>query len=112
MSKKHKEQSEAVAPGDIAVAESTVTATAEETETVSTDTQVESKVEILEKELAEANQAKDEMYNRMLRVQADFDNFRRRSRQEVEQLSSYGGGRFTKKDFAGYRQFRTGGSGL
>lgn len=33
---------------------------------------------------------KEELYNRLLRCQADFDNFRRRSRQEYEQACLYG----------------------
>lgn len=40
----------------------------------------------LEQELHNALQAKDEYYNRLLRIQADFDNFRRRSKQEYEQV--------------------------
>lgn len=33
------------------------------------------------------NRELDELHNRLLRLQADFDNFRRRSRQEKEELS-------------------------
>jgi molecular chaperone GrpE len=44
-----------------------------------------------------AKQAKDEYYNRMLRIQADFDNFRRRSRQEYEQFSLFAGENIVKK---------------
>jgi molecular chaperone GrpE len=51
----------------------------------------------LETELEQAKQAKDDYYNRMLRTQADLDNFRRRSRQELEQLSLYGGESLIKK---------------
>jgi molecular chaperone GrpE len=93
MSKKHTspEQPEAVSAGDAAENLSAV-----ENEVIET-VPVETKIETLEKELTEANLAKDEMYNRMLRIQADFDNFRRRSRQELEQLSLYGGEELLKK---------------
>jgi molecular chaperone GrpE len=37
--------------------------------------------------LDEKNREFDELTNRLLRLQADFDNFRRRSRQEKEELS-------------------------
>lgn len=37
--------------------------------------------------LDEKNREFDELSNRLLRLQADFDNFRRRSRQEKEELS-------------------------
>jgi molecular chaperone GrpE len=45
----------------------------------------------MEQELQKAQQEKEEYYNRLLRSQADFDNFRRRSRQEYEQACLYGG---------------------
>ena len=51
----------------------------------------------LEAELEQAKQAKEEFYNRMLRTQADLENFRRRSRQEMEQMSIYGGEALIKK---------------
>ncbi len=51
----------------------------------------------LEAELEQAKQAKEEYYNRMLRTQADLENFRRRSRQEMEQLSLFGGETLIKK---------------
>ena len=51
----------------------------------------------LERELADAQQAKDESNNRILRLQADFDNFRRRSRQEYEQVCLYAGEDLVKK---------------
>ena len=51
----------------------------------------------LEQELQEALRAKDEYYNRMLRIQADFDNFRRRSRQEYEQVCLCAGEDIIKK---------------
>jgi molecular chaperone GrpE len=51
----------------------------------------------LEIKLREMEAAKDDFYNRMLRIQADFDNFRRRSRQEYEQACLYGGEDLIKK---------------
>lgn len=46
-------------------------------------------VEELQQQLAaKANEAED-YYNRLLRTQADFDNFRRRSRQEREELLKF-----------------------
>jgi molecular chaperone GrpE len=47
------------------------------------------KGEIAEMMLAldDKNQQMEEMGNRLLRLQADFDNFRRRTRQEKEELS-------------------------
>lgn len=51
----------------------------------------------LEQELHNALQAKDEYYNRLLRNQADFENFRRRSRQEYEQVCLCAGEDLLKK---------------
>jgi molecular chaperone GrpE len=51
----------------------------------------------LEAQLREMETAKTDYYNRMLRIQADFDNFRRRSRQEYEQACLYGGEELIKK---------------
>lgn len=51
----------------------------------------------LEQELQLAKQSKDEYYNRMLRIQADFENFRRRSRQEYEQVCLFAGEDIIKK---------------
>ena len=51
----------------------------------------------LEAELDQAKQSIDESYNRMLRVQADFDNFRKRSRQEFEQVCLCAGEDLVKK---------------
>lgn len=51
----------------------------------------------LEEELEQAKQAKDEYYNRMLRIQADLENYRRRSRQELEQMSLFAGEDLMKK---------------
>lgn len=55
------------------------------------------RIEQLERELAEAQNVKEEYYNKMLRVQADFENFRRRSRQEFEQASQNGEEKILKK---------------
>jgi molecular chaperone GrpE len=43
----------------------------------------------LERELAELRKTADENYQRLLRAQADFDNFRRRTRQEKEEFAKY-----------------------
>lgn len=51
----------------------------------------------LEQELHNTLQAKDEYYNRLLRIQADFDNFRRRSKQEYEQVCLCAGEDLIKK---------------
>lgn len=51
----------------------------------------------LELELQKANTEKEDYYNRLLRAQADFDNLRRRSRQEYEQACLYGGEDLLKK---------------
>ncbi len=55
------------------------------------------KITLLEEELATLRQEKDSLYNQMLRIQADFENFRRRSRQEYEQLCLYAGEELMKK---------------
>lgn len=54
-------------------------------------------VERLEEELAALRQEKDSLYNQMLRTKADFENFKRRSRQEYEQLCLYAGEELMKK---------------
>jgi molecular chaperone GrpE len=51
----------------------------------------------LEQELQQVRAEKDDYYARLLRSQADFDNFRRRSRQEYEQACQYGGEDLLKK---------------
>jgi molecular chaperone GrpE len=51
----------------------------------------------LEQELQQAKLEKDDYYARLLRNQADFDNFRRRSKQEYEQACLYGGEDLLKK---------------
>lgn len=57
----------------------------------------DAKIAQLEKELAAMRQEKDSFYNQMLRTQADFENFRRRSRQEYQQLCLYSGEELMKK---------------
>lgn len=47
--------------------------------------------------LKQVEAEKEELYNRLLRCQADFDNFRRRSRQEYEQACLYGCEELLKK---------------
>ncbi|MEX2103846.1 MAG: nucleotide exchange factor GrpE, partial [Bacilli bacterium] len=68
------------------------------TETETNDLQTETASEVQEEQemneapLSEVDQWKaqaDENYQRFLRVQADFDNFRRRSRQEREESAKY-----------------------
>lgn len=51
----------------------------------------------LEEELTQAQQSIDESSQRMLRIQADFDNFRKRSRQEFEQACLCAGEDLVKK---------------
>jgi molecular chaperone GrpE len=43
----------------------------------------------LKKKLAEASKKAEDYYNRLARLQADYDNFRRRTRQETESLNKY-----------------------
>ncbi|MCL6591180.1 MAG: nucleotide exchange factor GrpE [Firmicutes bacterium] len=58
---------------------------------------MEERIGLLEQELKAAQQAKEEYYNRLLRTQADFENYRRRNRQEMEQLVIYAGEELLKK---------------
>lgn len=44
---------------------------------------------VVESELDVAKRLADDNYQKYLRVQADFDNFRRRSRQEKEEFAKY-----------------------
>jgi molecular chaperone GrpE len=44
---------------------------------------------VVESELDVAKKLADDNYQKYLRVQADFDNFRRRSRQEKEEFAKY-----------------------
>ncbi|MGE5606231.1 MAG: nucleotide exchange factor GrpE [Bacteroidota bacterium] len=59
--------------------------------------EIDAKIGRLEEELATLRQEKDSLYNKMLRAQADFENFRRRSKQEFEQLCLYSGEELMKK---------------
>ncbi|MBM7855708.1 molecular chaperone GrpE [Desulfohalotomaculum tongense] len=54
-------------------------------------------VEELQQKLIEKEAQAEDYYNRMLRIQADFENFRRRSRQEREELLKYAGEEVIKK---------------
>ncbi len=51
----------------------------------------------LEQELQAALEAKEELHNRLLRNQADFENYRRRTRLDMEQLSVSAGEDLVKK---------------
>lgn len=64
---------------------------------VTQDQAVAGQVAKLEQDLAKAIQERDENYNRVLRSQADFENFRRRTRQEFEQLTQSAGEDLVKK---------------
>ncbi len=44
---------------------------------------------VLSRLLAEQTKRADESYNRLIRLQADYDNFRRRTRQEKEDIYKY-----------------------
>lgn len=57
----------------------------------------DTKLSVLENELAALKEEKDKIYNQMLRTQADFENFKRRTRQEYEQMSIYAGEELVKK---------------
>ncbi len=57
----------------------------------------DAKIALLENELAAVRQEKDGFYNQMLRTQADFENYKRRSRQEFEQLCLFAGEELMKK---------------
>ncbi|MGE5582075.1 MAG: nucleotide exchange factor GrpE [Bacillota bacterium] len=59
--------------------------------------EAEHRIAQLEEELKAALESKEEYYNRMLRTQADFENFRRRSRQEYEQITCFAGEELLKK---------------
>jgi molecular chaperone GrpE len=99
MTKKHDEALNTVAVTQESV-EKEVTADEEVVQTVETDVPNDQNRDLithLEEELEQAKQIKDDYYNRMLRIQADLENFRRRSRQEMEQLSLCAGEDLVKK---------------
>jgi molecular chaperone GrpE len=52
---------------------------------------------VTEKQIEELKAKAEENYQRFLRTQADFDNFRRRTRQEKEDLLKYGATRFIEQ---------------
>jgi len=60
-----------------------------ENETVFTETESELVDAIEVDQAAEIRKIADENHERALRIQADFDNFRRRSRQEKEDFAKY-----------------------
>lgn len=49
----------------------------------------EQPIEPIARQLTELTQQAEDHYNRYLRVQADFDNFRRRTQREKEELAQY-----------------------
>jgi molecular chaperone GrpE len=51
----------------------------------------------LERQLEEQRKLADEHYQRYMRTQADFDNFRRRSRQEKEDFAKYASGKLIEQ---------------
>lgn len=51
----------------------------------------------LERQLEEQRKLADENHQRYLRTQADFDNFRRRSRQEKEDFAKYASGKLIEQ---------------
>ncbi|TMV43847.1 nucleotide exchange factor GrpE [Paenibacillus mesophilus] len=51
----------------------------------------------LQRQLEEQRKLADEHYQRYLRTQADFDNFRRRSRQEKEDFAKYASGKLIEQ---------------
>lgn len=54
-------------------------------------------VSTVQRELEEQRKLADENYQRYLRTQADFDNFRRRSRQEKEDFAKYASGKLIEQ---------------
>ena len=63
-----------------------------EQETLTSDevtTEVNSEIETLKAELEQSQKDVSENADRVKRLQADFDNFRRRTRQEKEELSTF-----------------------
>jgi len=100
MTEKHKEKTqleevENAAP-DEAVTQAEIPADGADAEANQGEGEV-NRIEQLEQQLAEAQSVKEEYYNRMLRIQADFENFRRRSRQEFEQAGLSGEEKIIKK---------------
>jgi molecular chaperone GrpE len=58
-------------------------------ETVEAEKVAQEQVSEVELELGQLRKESEENYQRYLRAQADFDNFRRRSRQEKEEFAKY-----------------------
>ncbi len=97
MTKKHTEAVEATAATGENIELETVASETSNQNGESIKTKEMDRIAQLEQELELANQTKDEYYNKMLRTQADFENFRRRSRQELEQITCYAGEDLLKK---------------
>ncbi|OPY56383.1 MAG: heat shock protein GrpE [Pelotomaculum sp. PtaU1.Bin035] len=49
----------------------------------------ETELSVLQSQLAEQKALADDYYNRMVRIQADYENYRRRTRQEKEDFYKY-----------------------
>lgn len=76
------------APGANEATAATETVQAEEAEKVA-QAQAEEAAAKVEAALQAKDQKIEELQNRLLRLQADFDNFRRRNNEEQEKLSKY-----------------------
>ncbi|MFA7466854.1 MAG: nucleotide exchange factor GrpE [Desulfotomaculaceae bacterium] len=74
---------------DIPVDENLATEEAVEGELIPEEAGAQSEIEQLQKELQEQKAAAEEHYNRLLRLQADFDNYRRRTAKEREDFARY-----------------------
>ncbi|WP_275671724.1 nucleotide exchange factor GrpE [Paenibacillus ginsengarvi] len=74
-------------------------AAAETVEEVAGEAAAEAAAEVSaeRRELEEQRKLADEHYQRYLRTQADFDNFRRRSRQEKEDFAKYASGKLIEQ---------------
>ncbi len=74
---------------DIPVDENLATEEAVEGELIHEESGEQSEIERLQKELQEQKAVAEEHYNRLLRLQADFDNYRRRTAREREDFARY-----------------------
>jgi len=74
---------------DSSVDEGLETAEAMEGELITEEVVEQSDTEQLKKELEEKKAAAEDYYNRLLRLQADFDNYRRRTAREREDFARY-----------------------
>ncbi|OXM86129.1 nucleotide exchange factor GrpE [Paenibacillus rigui] len=64
-------------------------AEAETTDAAQESSQEQASLSPEQQEIEQLKQQADEHYQRLLRAQADFDNFRRRTRQEKEEFAKY-----------------------